>query len=117
MGVVFADLHTHSHFSDGTLSPAGLVSLAKLRGIEVLALTDHDTTDGIKEAKEAGYYYGVQVIPGVELSCEYDGIEVHVLGYFIDVNSEELQQALARQRNRRRDRMEQMLKKLAEGGV
>ncbi len=117
MGIVFADLHTHSYFSDGTLSPAGLVSLAKLRGIEVLALTDHDTTDGIKEAQEAGSYYGVQIVPGVELSCEYDGIEVHVLGYFVDVDSEDLQQVLSRQRSRRKDRMAHMLEKLAKAGL
>ncbi len=117
MGVVFADLHTHSYFSDGTMSPSGLISLAKLRGISVIALTDHDTTDGVKEAQEAGGYYGVEVIPGVELSCEYDGIEVHVLGYFIDVNSEDLQWILTRQKDRRRDRMEQMIERLTKIGI
>ncbi len=117
MGLVFADLHTHSHFSDGTLSPSGVISLAKLRGISVLALTDHDTTEGIEEAVRAGEYYGVQVIPGVELSCEYDGIEVHILGYFIDLTNAELQRALDRQRGRRRDRMDQMLQRLSEAGI
>ncbi len=73
------DLHTHSTASDGQYSPSELVALAKERGIEVLALTDHDTTDGVAEALAAGERLGLRVIPGVELSAkEYHTF--HILG-------------------------------------
>ena len=77
---MIADLHTHSTASDGQYAPAQLVQLAKEKGIEALALTDHDTVDGIPEAAQAGRRAGIRVIPGVELGAkEYKNL--HILGY------------------------------------
>ncbi len=117
MDTIIADLHTHSNFSDGTFSPEGLVSLAKLRGLSVIAVTDHDTTDGIDLAIKAGKYYGVEVIAGVELSCEYNGVEIHVLGYFIDTTSSELQSLLNQQKLYRRERMGEIISRLNKDGI
>lgn len=78
------DTHTHSTASDGSLSPTELVSLAKEKGILGLALTDHDTVDGLEEAAEAGRRLDVTVLPGIELSAEHNERDVHVLGYWID---------------------------------
>ena len=75
-----SDLHTHSSASDGQYTPSKLVELAQKRGIEVLAITDHDTTDGLAEAVQAGNALGVRVIQGIELSAkEYHTF--HILGY------------------------------------
>ena len=115
--MIYADLHTHTTCSDGTFSPEGLVSLARLRGLKVIAITDHDTIDGIGPAITAGEYYDIDVLPGVELSCEYNGCEVHLLGYFIDVKNPDLLSILSRQRLRRERRMEEMVYKLSQAGI
>ena len=78
------DLHTHSNRSDGTDSPAELVERAACLGMDVVALTDHDAMDGWAEAVGAGVRGGVQVLPGVEISCCYAGAGVHLLGYLVD---------------------------------
>ena len=78
------DLHVHTTASDGSLSPAEAVRLASEKGLSAVAVTDHDTTAGVAEAVEAGERYGVEVVPGVELSVDYEGEGVHILGYFID---------------------------------
>src|SRR5215208_6149079 len=78
------DLHLHSTESDGRLSPAALVDLAYRNGVRRLALTDHDTTAGLAEAIEAGQTLGVEVIPGVELSTDIPGREIHMLGLFLE---------------------------------
>lgn len=78
------DFHSHSSESDGTLSPKNLVNLAKSIGIDIMALTDHDTTTGIKAAVVAGNEIGLKVIPGMELSTRYNNESVHVLAYFKD---------------------------------
>ena len=72
------DLHTHSAVSDGTDTPDGLVAAAAAAGLDVVALTDHDTTDGLPEALATGSVVGVEVVPGVEFSAEFDGNSVHV---------------------------------------
>lgn len=82
------DLHTHSNASDGTCSPTELVKLAKDAGLVALALTDHDSIDGVKEALTAGATYDIEVIPGVELSCNYNDEEIHMVGLFIDYEDE-----------------------------
>lgn len=76
------DFHIHSTASDGKLSPKEIVITAKERGIDTIAITDHNTMGGIKEAAEAGKIYGVSVIPGVELSTRYYHESIHLLGYF-----------------------------------
>lgn len=96
-----ADLHSHSTASDGQYSPSELVGLAKQAGIEVLALTDHDTVDGVAEAVEAGNRLGLRVLPGIELSArEYN--TYHILGYGMDITNPELL-ALCEERKGRRD--------------
>lgn len=80
------DLHTHSYYSDGQVSPRGLVRLAKRRGIKNLALTDHNLVKGVNEAIAEGRKIGVNVIPAVEIRCD----KGEVLGYFIDIENKEL---------------------------
>lgn len=76
------DFHIHSTASDGDLSPTQVVYFAKSRSIDTIAITDHNTVDGINEAAKAASLYNVTVIPGVELSTRYKGASVHILGYF-----------------------------------
>ncbi|MEG0771748.1 PHP domain-containing protein [Clostridium sp.] len=76
------DFHIHSTASDGRLTPFEVVQFAKKQGVDIIALTDHNTMSGVKEALLAGEKYGVAVIPGVELSTRYKGNRVHILGYF-----------------------------------
>jgi len=82
------DLHCHSTTSDGALSPTKLVREAKKCGLKYLALTDHDTIDGFKEAYEEGKKIGVEVIPSIEISASYKDRDIHVLGYFLDINDD-----------------------------
>lgn len=110
------DLHTHSTASDGQYRPAELVELAKKVGIEVLALTDHDTVDGVREAVEAGGALGVRVIPGIEFSAREYNI-FHILGYGIDPEDPGLN-ALCEERRGRRDRRAlAIIEYLAEKGM
>ncbi|WP_294394240.1 PHP domain-containing protein [uncultured Clostridium sp.] len=78
------DFHIHSTSSDGNCSPSEVVMLAQKRGVDIISLTDHNTTSGINEAVKCGDYIGVKVIPGVELSTRYNDTRVHILGYFKD---------------------------------
>ncbi|MBQ4117263.1 MAG: PHP domain-containing protein, partial [Clostridia bacterium] len=89
----YIDLHTHSHFSDGSMTPTDLVALAKENGLKAIALTDHDTFDGVGEALEAGKKYGVEVIPGIEFSAVSTG-ETHILGFGIDITNKEINNAV-----------------------
>ena len=110
------DLHVHTTRSDGTFAPARVVALARERGLAGVAVTDHDTTDGIEEAAAAGAAAGVEVIPGVELSAELDGGSVHVLGYFIDPADPGLREEFRRLRDGRERRGELMVERLRELG-
>ena len=113
-----ADLHLHTLASDGRLTPTELVRLAAARGLRTIAVTDHDTTDGLAEAFDAAKEFpGLRVIPGIELSADIPGDEVHVLGYFIDPGDRELQAELRRFRAGRVDRARTMVEKLAQLGV
>jgi len=113
-----ADLHTHSNCSDGVLSPAALVELAVSRGVEIMALTDHDSMEGLPEAAQAAARYpAFTLIPGVEMSTDIAGGEVHVLGYFLDPKDAHLQEELARLRDSRWDRGRRMVEKLHDLGV
>ena len=112
------DLHIHSTASDGRYSPPEIVRKAVGLGLEVIALTDHDTTDGLAAAlEEARKSKKLEFIPGVEVSADVPHGEVHVLGYFIDYTSEELATALERFRNSREGRAQGMVAKLAEFGI
>ncbi|MDV3429586.1 MAG: PHP domain-containing protein [Bacillota bacterium] len=76
------DFHIHSNASDGDLSPREIIIEAKQRGVDIISISDHNTTAGIKEAAEAGSQYGVSVVPAVEVSARYKNEKVHILGYF-----------------------------------
>lgn len=109
-----ADFHTHSTRSDGRLSPAALVDLAAARGVRTLAVTDHDTLDGLAEATEAAARHpGMRLVPGVELSCDVPGTEVHMLGLCIDPHDAPLRAELERFRRGRVERAERMVAALA----
>jgi predicted metal-dependent phosphoesterase TrpH len=110
------DLHTHSNRSDGTFEPVEVVRLAAERGLDVVALTDHDTTDGLAEALTTGAEVGVEMVPGVEFSAEYERTSIHVLCYWMDVESAELQAELQRLRDDRFRRGELMVEKLQNLG-
>ena len=111
------DLHTHTDRSDGTFAPAELVRLAAQRGLDVVGVTDHDTTDGLDEAVAAGLEVGVEVVPGVELSAEHEGTSIHVLCYWMDVSNAALQEELSRLRDERFRRGERMVERLRELGL
>lgn len=110
------DLHVHSTASDGTMTPAEVVRYAKSKGLTAIALTDHDTVDGLQEAIEEGNKVGLEVIPGVELSAEYNEKEVHILGLFIDYKSEKLLDKLNELRINKEERNPKMIEKLNKLG-
>ncbi len=108
------DLHTHSTASDGTLPPREVVSLAAERGLGGLALTDHDTTDGLAEAMGMAEALGIRCIPGVELSCfSPTAREAHLLGYFIDPDDAGLAELFAEMRAQRVDRASAIVERVA----
>lgn len=111
------DLHAHSNRSDGTFTPTELVRLAAERELDVVALTDHDTTDGLEEAFAEGGRRGVEVVPGVEFSAEFDHTSVHVLCYWMDVEDEGMQAELGRLRDDRFRRGELMVERLRGLGI
>jgi len=121
------ELHAHTHFSDGALSPASLVSLAGERGLTALAITDHDSVDGVGPAMAAADALGAarreggasppEIVPGIEISSALEGNDVHVLGYFIDWRSPALASRLERFRDERRARARAILERLASLGV
>ncbi len=110
------DLHVHSTASDGTMSPAELAVAVKEAGLCAFALTDHDTVDGIAEARTAAKAASVELIPGVELSCDYKGKEVHMVGLYLDETNPRLLTHLARFRDNRDNRNQKMYQKLNEEG-
>ena len=79
------DLHSHTTASDGALAPRELVRLAARHGVRVLAVTDHDSTEGLPEAlRRGGALHGIEIVPGLEINCDVPGAEIHVLGYCVD---------------------------------
>ncbi len=112
------DLHIHTTASDGRFSPAEIVCKSAEGGLTVIAISDHDTVDGIIPAIEAAEAFPqLEVIPCVEISTDVPDGEVHVLGYFIDYTDSELQTKLERMRNSRRQRAERMVAKLRNFGL
>jgi predicted metal-dependent phosphoesterase TrpH len=107
----------HSTHSDGTNTPVQLVDLARRSGLAAIALTDHDTLGGVEEAQAASIGSGVKVIAGVEISAEYRGAELHLLGYFVDPDDPPLLAALDRLRRDRRARFRTMTERLRQCGV
>lgn len=111
------DLHTHSNRSDGTESPSELIRSAAAAGLDVVALTDHDTTDGWHDAHLAAAEAGVTFVPGVEISTRLRGVGVHVLAYYVDPANPLLSVELERIRADRRDRLQRIVASLKSAGV
>src|SRR5208283_1030643 len=109
------DLHLHSTSSDGVFAPAEVVKKAGNLKLKFMSLTDHDCVDGLPQAIEAARNYpGLTVIPGVEVSTDYEGGDAHMLGYFIDYRSESFSSLLAGMRDSREERAQAIIQRLAE---
>jgi predicted metal-dependent phosphoesterase TrpH len=117
MSFGFADLHLHTHFSDGTWLPEGLVSEAKKRQLVAIALTDHDTVEGCVPAAAACEAVGIEFISGTELTAEQDGHEIHILGYLIDTTHPGLLSEIAKFQGVRQNRIREMVSRLNRLGV
>jgi predicted metal-dependent phosphoesterase TrpH len=113
----YIDLHVHSNASDGSYAPAEVVRQAKEGGLAAMALTDHDTVDGLSEAVAAGQRLGVEVIPGVEISAQFPGGTMHIVGLFIEDHDGFLDRRLAVLKQARIDRNPQIIKKLNGLGI
>jgi len=111
------DLHVHTTASDGTMSPAELVRYAKGKGLRTIAITDHDTIEGIEEGLQEGSKRGLEVIPGVELSVDYSNGTMHLLGYYIDITCTELTDKLMVLQQARAERNLKMIDKLRALGM
>lgn len=114
---VYADLHTHTDCSDGRLSPSELVAKASARGIEVLAVTDHDTVQGLGEARKTAKRQGLYFLPGIELSAAVEGVEVHILGYGVDPDSSLLVDHIQTMQTAREKRAWRMVERLETLGL
>lgn len=113
----YCDLHTHTQASDGLNTPSDNVAYAKEKGLSGLAITDHDTVAGVAEALEAGKQLNMIVIAGIEISTTFEGKDIHVLGYGIDIDDDILQERLALQREGRDGRNVVIVNKLSKLGM
>jgi predicted metal-dependent phosphoesterase TrpH len=111
---MFADLHLHTNFSDGTYTPEELVSQAARNKLAAIALTDHDTVEGCQRAGDACKALGIEFIPGAELTGEQDENEIHILGYFLDTNNQKLLSEIAKFQAVRQSRIKEMVARLNE---
>ena len=112
------DLHTHTTASDGTCTPSELVAEASRRGVRVLAVTDHDSTEGLAEAMEAALLSRpLEILSGIEINCDVEGAEIHILGYLMDWQSPWFQEFCREQRRERRERVHRMAEQLATLGM
>ena len=112
-----ADLHTHTIYSDGSETPTRVVEMAKQAGLSAVAITDHDILDGYAEAAAAAATHGLELIPGLEMSAAFEDNEVHVLGFFIELDCAPFQRLLAEQRVRRVARIREMVGRLQQLGL
>lgn len=110
----YADLHLHTVFSDGTYSPAELISAGAGAGLAAIAVVDHDTVGGIAVTMAEGARSGIEVIPGIELTAEEEGCEIHILGYLIDYRSRPLLEKLEVLKHNRIERIYKILEKLKD---
>src|SRR6266496_556579 len=109
---MFADLHLHTVFSDGTYTPEEMVFQASKHGLGALALTDHDTIEGCHRARAACEKANIEFIPGSELTAEQDGDELHILGYFLDTGNPRLLAEIAKFQDVRQNRSREIVAKL-----
>lgn len=107
-----ADLHLHTNKSDGFCSVEEVIKLSKEAGLDIISITDHDTIDGVKEAIDIGKFYGIEVIPGLEISSDFLDTEIHILAYFFDTDSKELDEYLNFFRAERYKRAVRIINKL-----
>jgi predicted metal-dependent phosphoesterase TrpH len=110
------DLHSHTTASDGSLSPEELVQLAKQQGVSTLAVTDHDSVAGLPRAQAEGDRLGIEIIPGIEISCLYEDVELHILGYFINAEDPRLAATLRQYLTSREDRNPRIVERLRDLG-
>ncbi|HIE03747.1 MAG TPA: PHP domain-containing protein [Candidatus Latescibacteria bacterium] len=113
----FVDLHIHTSCSDGTFPPEEVVRMAVEAGLEVIAITDHDTVDGVKRALDEGKGAGIEVIPGVELSTRAGPSDIHILGYYVEVDSPPFKELMEKLRKERFKRAKKIVEKLNGLGV
>ena len=109
---MFADLHLHTHFSDGTYTPQELAAQARKHGLSAVALTDHDTVEGCAPMAVACEAEHIEFIPGTELTAEVDGVELHLIGYLFDTTNPRLLAEMARFQTVRQDRIREMVARL-----
>lgn len=113
----YIDFHTHSTYSDGTYSPKELLQYSKKKNLKAIALTDHDTVNGINEALKYSKVYNIELVQGIEISSEYKNKEIHILGLFIKSDCELLLEELKALRERRKKRNIYMIEKLNNLGI
>lgn len=115
----YADLHVHTFYSDSTFSPEEVVSCARDKGLDAIAICDHDCVDGIEPCMEAARKDGIdiEIVPGIELTTEKDDMEIHMLGYFVDWRNAEFQKRLKVIQDERVDRVFKMAEKLKGAGI
>ncbi len=108
----YADLHVHTFYSDSTFSPEEVVSCAKEKGLDAIAICDHDSTDGVEPCQDIGDKIGIEVIPGIEMTVEKNDAEIHILGYFVDWRLDWFQETLKKLQESRIERIYKMVEKL-----
>ncbi len=113
----YVDLHIHTSASDGVMTPSEIVRYAKSKGLQAIAITDHDTIDGVSEGLEEGKKIGLEVIPAIEVSVEYHHGSMHLLGYFIDIHHPLLNEKLKELQKARAERNPKMIEKLNQLGI
>ncbi len=113
----YVDLHLHTTASDGVLSPSGVVRYAKAKGLQAIAITDHDTIEGCEEGLSEGERIGFEVIPGIEISAEYSSGSMHILGFFLDIHHPLLNERLEYLQKARAERNPKMVARLNQLGI
>ena len=113
----YVDLHVHTTASDGAMSPSQMVRYAKAKGLQAIAITDHDTIEGLEEALSEGERTGIEVIPGIEISAEHSPGSMHLLGYFFDPHHPMLNERLSYLQKARAERNPKIVEKLNDLGI
>lgn len=113
----FADLHVHTFYSDSTFSPEEVVACAHDKGLDAVAICDHDSVDGIDPCKKLGAVMGIEIVPGIELTVEKGDSEIHILGYFMDYGNKPFRKKLKEMQDFRIERIRSMVAKLNAEGV
>lgn len=117
MQEAWVDLHVHTNFSDGLLTPTQVVRKVKEAGLKAVGIVDHDTIDGISEAVNAGSRLGIEIVPGVELSSQYEGKDIHIIGFYFDPDHPRLMKYLECFRQERYRRAAKMIRNLNQIGI